>query len=164
MLLNDPMLYGATLPYSEFPIPSHCSTLFTTPWQQPNPFYTKQWQVTPWQVNPWQVNPWASTPWQDVPNYIPPEFGISPYQQYQTLQPVPMLQQVPPITPWLQRPIPFPQPIPFAQPFGQPFTQPFGQPFTQPFVQPFGQAFGHPFAQPFGLNRPLFGWQRPPSF
>jgi hypothetical protein len=29
-----------------------------------------------------------------------------------------MLQQVPPINPWLQRPTPFPQPIPFGQTFG----------------------------------------------
>ncbi len=148
MLLNDPVLYGATLPYSDIPIPSHWATPFSNPWQQPKQWQVSPWQMTPWQnswqmtpwqnswqmtpwqmsqwsVNPWQVNPWATTSWQDVNNYLPPDFGLSPYQQYQSWQPFPTLQHVPPITPWLQRPI--------------------------------------PFAQPYNLNRPC-NWQRPPIF
>ena len=64
MFLNDPMLYGVTLPYRDLPLQPPVQSFL------------------PWQNIPQNI-PQSFLPWQNVPRFIPPFYGMqTPYLSY----------------------------------------------------------------------------------
>lgn len=83
MFLNDPMLYGATFPYRDFPLHTPVQSFL-----------------------PWQNIPQGFLPLQNIPRMVPPFYGmhtpyynwVNPYLHTTALTPfyqVPQVPQVP---------------------------------------------------------------------
>lgn len=176
MYLNDPTLYGATLPQREIPFVPPFMANYAAPWQ-------------------WQQNP---LPFQHTQRFIPPTYqhGMQPPFFPQVHGQVPQdpamfgtnipqreIPFVPPFMPnyftpwnWQQNLLPFQQNmLPFQQtqrfipptfqhgipPF---FPQAFGTP-TQPFAQlPFVPPAFNPFVPTGVQNFPFYGWQKPLTY
>ena len=89
MYLNDPSLYGATLPQKEFSIP----TPFMNPFFATQPMQGIPWQGLQGQSLPWQ---WQNVqPWQNVQRYVPPFFaqGVLPHYGQSFGYPTPYMSQ-----------------------------------------------------------------------
>jgi hypothetical protein len=142
MLLNDPILYGATLPYGDVPIQSSLVAplvpQFASPWQNMSRVLP-QGGFTPYQQFQTPYEPvHAMQPWplQQFPTqqFQAPQFPIQQFQAPQLHTPqLPTQQQFSSFTPWMNQ-TPIPQ---------------FPQQFTPQFVPP------------FNLNTSFYDWQRP---
>jgi len=131
MYLNDPTLYGATLPQKELPIP--------TPFVHPFFAAMQPMQGMPWQGMPWQGFQGQTLPWQW--QNLQPWQGI---QSWQNMQPWQNVQRyVPPF---------------FAQGVLPQYGQSYG--YTPYMSAPYGPMGFNPYVQPGFHNMPLTAWQR----
>lgn len=147
MYLNDPTLYGATLPQREFPFTSPFMANYVAPWQ-------------------WQQN---QLPFQQAQRYFPQTFqhGMPPfYSQVHGQFPVDVAQREIPFTQpfmgsyftpwqWQQNMLPFQHAQRFIPPY---FPQAFGG--AQNFTFPFFPTATNPYVTTGIQNMPFYGWQK----
>lgn len=140
MFYNDPMLYGATLPYKDVNFQTPFVPQYFAPWQQWQQRFLPEYQKIPYTQYPIpQAFDFPKIPYGQFPQFV--DFPKFPFAQFPNFLNYPLHQ------------LPFQQ-LPYQQlPYQQlPYQQLPYQQLQTPWIPP---TYG------FGLNMPFYGYKPP---